>query len=203
MLESSMRIQPSFNQFETKKPDAYGILEVSGWIEDDEFWAMHKNQSPELMKIKFYNQKILHMLFPKNFPDFSEAGVKFTEDGKPDFGFTIRNLVKPKEMYSKSAKEYLLKVWSFIGMESGLSLTLDLTNPTNYCKDENGNYVYLDTVDKFIKDESDVSRVLTLAERLGLKKESSEWIEVKSYAERIVELSINPHPKKWSKKIVI
>lgn len=179
--------QPNFYKFFGRKPDGKGIIEVKGWIEDDKFWAEHSVLSPEKMKVKFYNQKILHALYPNNFPDFERAGVKFTHDKRAEFGFSIRELVKTRKMGAETAKRTLYKIQTEVKTLSGLILALDLVNPTNYCTDEKGNHVYLDTVEYFVKSPEDIQKLMELVAKKGIQDGNTSFEEIESYAKRAAE----------------
>ena len=181
-------IQPNFDKFKGRAPDTTGFLEVTGaWKEGDDLWAKHSQGYPEAMKMKFYNQKILHLLFPKNFPDFTAAGVIGTPV-KSKHGYTIRDFVDLKESTNSElelSKGYFANLATYFQNTYRIHLDIDISNNKNFGKDREGNNVYLDTNDTLVRSQGDFDKLMDYVR--DQKTDNTKTKQIEIYAKQSLE----------------
>ena len=178
-------------------PDGWG-REVRGYKRGPNFIAFHvngpkkrsiENANIHRLKIIVYTQKILHLLYPENFPDFYTAG-KINDT----VGFTVREYRDVRKLtaffkflLSKISDNPDLDPFRELKNEFekfGLKLTIDRLNPTNVGNDKNGKAVYLDTNFRLIKNEDGLEKILAFALERGLSE--SQINLVKFWGQKIL-----------------
>lgn len=129
-----------------------------------------------LLKRKFYEHKILNLLFPNNFPKWNFAGLN-----KTGWAGSVRERVHGDLKETDDSVE--LKKIEKLFNKFELSLYLDLARPNVFYSNHEK---YVDTVSSFIKEEEDITKLDNIMNFLKTEKDLKE--RVLKFAYRILEL---------------